>query len=422
MHVRLTETLRGTPDGESAAAILGRCVHCGFCTATCPTYRVLGDELDGPRGRIYLIRGALEGAPAGESTQQHLDRCLTCRACEPACPSGVEYGRLLEVGRRVVDAQVPRSWPQRAIRAVLRSTLTRPMLFAGLVGIGQAFAPVLPRVWRRRLPARRAPMRAWPAARHSRRVLLLAGCVQPGLAPNVAVATARVLDRLGVASVYASDAGCCGALRQHLGDPDGALVDARRNVDAWWPYVESGVDAIVMNASGCGAQVREYAHLLRGEPAYAERAARIVARTCDVAEYVAARLDELPARADGGACSASGPSADAKAPVRRVAFHPPCTLQHAQRVRGAVERVLARLGATVVPFADAQACCGSAGTYSLLQPALARELRDRKLAALAAATPDEILSANVGCIAHLASAAGVPVRHWIEWVDDALSG
>lgn len=409
MHVRLTDELRGTADGDAAAAILGRCVHCGFCTAACPTYRVLGDELDGPRGRIYLIRSALEGAPAGVSTQEHLDRCLTCRACEPACPSGVEYGRLLDVGRRVVDAQVPRPWSQRAVRALMRATLTRPLLFAGLVGVGQAFAPLLPRAWRRLLPVRRAPMRAWPSARHERRVLLLAGCVQPGLAPNVAVATARVLDRLGVASVVASEAGCCGALRQHLGDPDGALAAARRNVDAWWPHVQSGIDAVVMNASGCGAQVREYAHLLRGDPAYAERAARIVALTCDVAEFVASRLDELPAR------SASAPSA------QRVVFHPPCTLQHAQRVRGAVERVLVRLGATVVPFADAQVCCGSAGTYSLLQPRIARELRDRKLAALAAAAPDEILSANVGCIAHLASAAGVPVRHWIEWADDVLS-
>jgi glycolate oxidase iron-sulfur subunit len=405
MQVRLADALRDTPDGDAAAEILGRCVHCGFCTATCPTYRLLGDELDGPRGRIYLIKRALEGAAPGPGTQLHLDRCLTCRACETTCPSGVEYGRLLDVGRRVVDAQVPRPPLQRVARALLRGTLTRPMLFAQLVGIGQAFRPVLPRAWRAKLPERRAA-RAWPAGRHPRKVLLLAGCVQPGLAPSINVATARVLDALGLQVLVPGEAGCCGALRHHLGDPDGGLDDARRNVDAWWPHVEAGAEAIVMNASGCGAMVREYGHLLRSDPAYAEKAARVAALTRDVVEIVAGRVGDLRAAVPA-------------APVR-VAFHPPCTLQHGQKIRGAVESVLAALGATVVPFEDAHLCCGSAGTYSLTQPAIAGELRDRKLASIANARPDAILSANVGCIAHLASAADVPVRHWIEWVDERL--
>lgn len=412
MQIRLADSLHGTADGDEAAAIVGQCVHCGFCTATCPTYRVLGDELDGPRGRIYLMKRVLEGATPTASTQRHLDRCLTCRACETTCPSGVEYGRLLDVGRRVVDAQVPRPAAARAVRAVLRGTLTRPRLFAALVALGQALRPVLPKALRAKLP-RRQRTRAWPDARHPRRVLLLAGCVQPGLAPGVNTATARVLDALGLEVLVPSDAGCCGAIRQHLGDPARALDDVRRNVDAWWPHVEAGAEAIVTNASGCGVTVREYGHLLRHDPAYAARAARIAALARDVVELVAPRVAELTGRAQP-----SDARGGTVAP--RLAFHPPCTLQHGQRIRGEVERVLATLGATVVPFRDEQLCCGSAGTYSLLQPALANELRDRKLAAIAAAAPDEILSANVGCIAHLGAAAGVPVRHWIEWVDDRL--
>jgi glycolate oxidase iron-sulfur subunit len=406
MQTRLADFVRDTADGTEAAAILGKCVHCGFCTATCPTYRVLGDELDGPRGRIYLMKRALEGVPPTARTQLHLDRCLTCRACETTCPSGVQYGRLLDVGRRVVDERVPRPAGSRLVRAALRATLTRPLLFATLVGLGQGLRPLLPGRVRAKLP-QRAPTRAWPSARHERRVLLLAGCVQPGLAPNVNVATARVLDALGLQVLVPGGAGCCGAIRHHLGDPAGALDDARRNVDAWWPQVEAGAEAIVMNASGCGAHVREYAHLLRHDPAYAAKAARLVELTRDVVELVAPRLSELRLRE--------------VSPAPRIAFHPPCSLQHAQRIRGAVERVLERAGAVVVPFDDAHACCGSAGTYSLLHPDLADELRARKLDAIGRTSPDLILSANVGCIAHLGAAAGVPVRHWIEWLDEAIA-
>jgi glycolate dehydrogenase iron-sulfur subunit len=406
MQVRLADFLQGTPEGEEAAAILGRCVHCGFCTATCPTYQLLGDELDGPRGRIYLIKQVAEGTEPTAKTQLHLDRCLGCRGCETTCPSGVEYGRLLDIGRRLVAERVPRPAGARLSRAALREGLTGS-LFPAAMRAGQALRPLLPAALREQVPPRRAAG-AWPRRSHVRKALLLAGCVQPAMMPNINAATARVLDRLGIETIVPEAAGCCGAIRQHLEDPDGGMVDARRNIDAWWPQVAAGAEAIVMNASGCGSMVREYGHLLRHDADYADKAARISAMTRDLAEWVP------------GLLAASG-MAVARGPGERVAFHPPCSLQHGQRIRGAVEALLALLGAEVVPFADAHLCCGSAGTYSLLQPALSRQLRDRKLDALNAARPDVILSANIGCIAHLGPAATVPVRHWIEWLDGRLA-
>ena len=406
MQTRLADFLQGTPEGEEAAAILGRCVHCGFCTATCPTYQLLGDELDGPRGRIYLIKQVVEGAEPTAKTQLHLDRCLGCRGCETTCPSGVEYGRLLDIGRRLVAERVPRSAGARLARVALREGLTGS-LFPAAMRAGRALRPLLPAALREQVPPRRAAG-AWPRRSHVRKALLLAGCVQPAMMPNVNAATARVLDRLGIETIVPEAAGCCGAIRQHLEDPDGGLVDARRNIDAWWPHVEAGAEAVVMNASGCGSMVREYGHLLRHDADYADKAARISAMTRDLAEWVP------------GLLAASG-TAVARGPGGRVAFHPPCSLQHGQRVKGAVEALLDSLGVEVVPFADAHLCCGSAGTYSLLQPALSRQLRDRKLDALNAARPDVILSANIGCVAHLGTAATVPVRHWIEWLDERLA-
>jgi glycolate oxidase iron-sulfur subunit len=405
MQVRLADFLRGTPDGEEAAAILGRCVHCGFCTATCPTYLLLGDELDGPRGRIYLIKQVMEGSAPTAKTQLHLDRCLGCRACESTCPSGVEYGRLLDVGRRLVGGRVKRPTGQRWLRAALKQGLPGP-LFRPAMAVGQRLRGALPAALKAQVPPRRDPG-AWPARRHTRRVLLLAGCVQPSMQPNINVATARVLDALGIETVVPQGAGCCGAIRHHLDDLDGALDDARRNIEAWWPQVEAGAEAIVLNASGCGSQVKEYGHLLRHDTRYAAKARRVSDLARDLAELLpgeeAALLPRV-ARADG----------------RRVAFHAPCSLQHAQQVRGAVESLLAALGAEVVPVAEAHLCCGSAGTYALLQPALSGQLRERKLEALTAARPEVILSANIGCIVHLAAASPVPVRHWIEWLDERL--
>ncbi|HKS58890.1 MAG TPA: glycolate oxidase subunit GlcF [Steroidobacteraceae bacterium] len=398
MKVQLSKDLQNDPDGAVAADIVRSCVHCGFCTATCPTYQVLGDELDSPRGRIYLIKEVLEGAQPSESTQLHLDRCLTCRACETTCPSGVQYGRLIDIGRRIVEEKVDRSWATGLKRAALKRGLTS-RLFGPTLTLGRWVRPLLPHTLRRKIPIRHSNA-LLPASRaHARKMLLPPGCVQPSLAPEIDAATAHVLDALQIEAVTPQPA-CCGAIHHHLGDD--ALDGIRRTIDSWWPHIESGVEAIVMNASGCAAMVKEYAHLLRHDTAYAAKAARIAELARDLAEILPAhvgRLAQQTARRE-----------------ERVVFHPPCTLQHAQKIRGSVEQILEALGAVVLPIAESHLCCGSAGTYSILQPAIAEELRDRKLAALQVPRPDVILSANVGCIVHLAGAAEIPVRHWIEWV------
>ncbi len=405
MQTRLAAFIGDTPEGEEAKQILGRCVHCGFCTATCPTYQLLGDELDGPRGRIYLIKQVLEGIEPTARTRLHLDRCLTCRACETTCPSGVEYGRLLDIGRKIVSDKVPRPAGERILRAMLKEGVTGP-LFPLALRVGRAVRRMLPAVLQEQVPPRQEPGRL-PGRARLRKVVLLEGCVQPAMQPNIDAATARVLDALGIEAVKPAGGCCCGAIRHHLDDHDGALADARRNIDAWWSWVEAGAEAIVMNASGCGSMVKQYGHLLRHDLAYAEKAMRISGMTRDLAELLPSWLPQLEDRAR----PANG---------QRVAFHPPCSLQHGQRIRGAVESLLAALGAKVLPFADSHLCCGSAGTYSLLQSGLSRQLRKRKLDALNTARPEVILSANIGCIAHLDAASQVPVRHWIEWLDERL--
>jgi glycolate oxidase iron-sulfur subunit len=407
MQTQLAIEFQGTREGNAAEAILRKCVHCGFCTATCPTYQLLGDELDGPRGRIYQIKQVLEGAEPTRSTQLHLDRCLTCLGCETTCPSGVRYGRLLEIGRHVVDERVARPWPERIARAALREGLTRPGLFGLALALGRALRPLLPAALRGKLIVRRAPGRVAPAGQ-ARQVLLLTSCTQDALLPSIDRATARVLAALGIEARVEPRAGCCGAVRAHLGDPGGGLAAARRNVDAWSAHLDAGVEALVMTASGCGVRVKDYGRMLAGEPAYAERARRISERTADLAEWLYAESAALLALATPGRPA-------------RVAFHAPCTLQHGQRVRGRAEAILEALGAELAPVTDAHLCCGSAGAYSLLEPGISRALRDRKLAGLAAGSPAEILSANVGCLAHLASGAEVPVRHWIEWVDERIA-
>jgi glycolate oxidase iron-sulfur subunit len=406
VQTNLADFIKGSSEGDEAETILRACVHCGFCTATCPTYQLLGDELDGPRGRIYLIKQVLEGAPVTHKTQLHLDRCLTCRNCETTCPSGVKYGRLADIGRKVVEERVQRPLFERIKRTVLKEALPRKWIFTPAFKAGQLVRPLLSPKLQDKLRPGASPGR-WPSRSHARKMLVLDGCVQPAMAPNINAAAARVLDRLGVQLLRAPKAGCCGALRYHLNDQDAALDDMRRNIDAWWPLVEQ-VEAIVMTASGCGVTVKEYGHLLAHDGAYADKAARISALTRDLSEVMPQFEEELGRQLQG----TSG---------RRVAWHPPCTLQHGQQIRGKVEGVLRAAGVDVTLCADSHLCCGSAGTYSVLQPELATALRDRKLAALAATGAAEIVSANIGCLTHLQSGTETPVSHWIELVDRALA-
>lgn len=419
METRLAPWIRQTPQGETADQILRSCVHCGFCLATCPTYQILGDELDSPRGRIYQIKQVLEGAEPTRATQAHLDRCLTCRSCETTCPSGVEYGHLVDIGRAVVDERVARPWNERAVRWLLREALTRRWLFGTALRLGRSVSWALPPALRAKLGRSRPTGRA-PAREHGRKVLLLNGCVQPAMQPSIDAATARVFDSLGVQSIVAPGSGCCGAIRQHLGDQAGALAQARRNIDAWWPLIESGaVEAIVVNASGCGAMVKEYGQLLAQDSAYAQKAQRIVELTRDPVEVLTPLLPELGRRVR--ALSAGGSASPATRRHHAVAFQSPCTLQHGLKIRGEVEKVLAALGAELLPVSEPHMCCGSAGTYSIVQSELSQSLRERKLTALLERGPQVVLSANIGCMAHLQAGTDVPVLHWIEWVDRALA-
>ena len=410
MDTKITDELRVTHAGKVAEEILRKCVHCGFCTATCPTYQLLGDELDGPRGRIYLIKQVLEGKPVTEKTRTHLDRCLTCRSCETTCPSGVKYSHLLDVGRQLVEERLPRPIGEALPRALLKAVLPRPALFGAAVAVGRALRPLLPSSLADKLPPVQAAGRPWPAAgTHRRRMLALAGCVQPSLAPNINAATARVLDRLGIELFEEAKAGCCGAVRFHLNDQVAGKDDMRRNIDAWWPHVEAGVEAIVVTASGCGVQVRDYGHVLADDPAYAAKAARISQLCRDPSEILAAEQERLQ------------PMLAARVEKRgKLAFHSPCTLQHGLKIRGGIEQMLLAVGYELTPVADSHLCCGSAGTYSVLQPELSSRLRSNKLAALNAGGPALVATANIGCLTHLQAGSPLPVRHWIELIDEVF--
>ena len=407
MQTQLAPEFQGTAEGREAEAILRKCVHCGFCTATCPTYQLLGDELDGPRGRIYLMKQVLEGQPPTRATQLHLDRCLTCRNCETTCPSGVQYGHLVDIGRKIVDEKVPRPAMESATRWLLKEGLTSP-LFAPAMKLGQSVRGLLPEKLRAKVPPKQ-DAGAWPTRTHARKVLMLAGCVQPSMMPNINSATARVLDAAGIQTVIAPEAGCCGAVKFHLNDHEGGKAHMRANIDAWWPHAErDDVEAIVMNASGCGVTVRDYGHILQDDPAYALKAKRISALTRDLSELLPDLVPALKPRV--------------KAPAGVIAYHPPCTLQHGQKLRGGVEVNLRALGFDMqVAKSEAHLCCGSAGTYSVLQPELAYPLRDRKLGHLNQLQPTTIVSANIGCITHLQSGSETPVRHWVELLDAALA-
>ncbi|WP_397475045.1 glycolate oxidase subunit GlcF [Pusillimonas sp.] len=406
MQTNLSEWAKSLPRAEEAERILRSCVHCGFCNATCPTYLELGDELDGPRGRIYLIKSFLEGGEATATTQQHLDRCLTCRNCETTCPSGVQYHTLLDIGREQIEQRVSRPLPQRLLRGALRFVVPRRRIFGALLRTGQTMRGLLPAALRDKIPPRALAPGRRPAPRHTRKMLMLEGCVQPSLSPNTNAAAARVLDQLGISIVDAGRAGCCGATDYHLNGQKKGLDRARRNIDAWWPAIEAGAEAVVQTASGCGAFVKEYGHLLRHDPAYAHKAERVSALGLDIAQVLGAEPLQSVAL--------PGPE--------KIAFHCPCTLQHAQKLGGSVEGILTRLGFELTPTPDAHLCCGSAGTYSVTEPGLAATLRRNKIDALESGGPDLIATANIGCQIHLAGVARKPVRHWVELVDARLSG
>ncbi len=405
MQTSIADFIKDTSHGKEAEAILRTCVHCGFCLATCPTYLMLGDELDSPRGRIYLMKQVMEGNEVTAKTQLHLDRCLTCRNCETTCPSGVQYGHLVDIGREVVEQKVPRDLRQRVMRWGLRNVLPRRALFTPMLRLGQLVRPLLPSSIRRSIPPRQLAG-SWPELRHDRRMLVLEGCVQPGLAPNINAATARVLDRLGVSLIRETGETCCGAVSFHLNAHEDAKDAMRRNINAWWPHVEAGAEAIIMTASGCGVMVKDYGHVLRDDAQYADKAARVSALTKDLCEIL-----------NGEDIGALGLG---EASPTKVAFHPPCTLQHGQKLQGVAERILRNVGFTLTPIPDAHLCCGSAGTYSILQKDLSERLLKNKLTAIIGGNPDIIATANIGCLLHLQQGAAVPVKHWIELLDRQL--
>lgn len=402
MQTNLHDAYIDTAAGREAEAILRSCVHCGFCTATCPTYLELGDERDGPRGRIYLMKQMFETAQASERTVAHLDRCLSCCSCETTCPSKVRYGRLLDLGRSLAEQKVQRSGGQRLVRWALRRILPYENRFTLLLRLGQLLRRMLPAALQSAIPLRKYPGTK-PRQQRARKMLLLAGCVQPGATPLTNAAAMRVMDRLGITLVEMQGAGCCGAISHHLVAHDEALAFTRRNIDAWWPAIAAGAEAIVISASGCGAMVREYGYLLQHDLRYAAKARRISELARDLSEVLL-----------GEDISRLRPAND----KLKTAVHCPCTLQHRLGQPDNIEKILQHVGIRLAKTRDKFSCCGSAGTYSLLQPQLSRKLRDKKLAALSIDNPERIVTANVGCQLHLAGRAIVPVQHWIELLDN----
>jgi glycolate oxidase iron-sulfur subunit len=405
MQTNLADFIKDTPQGKEADAILRACVHCGFCTATCPTYQILGDELDGPRGRIYLIKQVLEGVEPTKKTQQHLDRCLTCRSCESTCPSGVQYGRLVDIGRSVVEDKVGRTLTERVTRGVLRKGLLSKNLFATGMAIGRAVKPVLPKA----LKSKVQPLRAkgeWPSTQHSRKMIVLDNCVQNAMAPAIDFAAARALDKAGITLKWVSAGGCCGALSHHMNAHDEAAQKVRANIDAWWPLIEGGAEAIVGTASGCSVMLKDYGHFMQHDAAYAEKAKKIAALSKDVSEVIVTEWPKLK--------SMLKPSNE------KIAYHPPCTMQHGMKLKGSVETMLKDMGYSLAPVADSHLCCGSAGTYSVLQSTISNELKARKVASLTADEPTQIATSNIGCMTHIQSGTTLPVKHWIELLDERL--
>ncbi len=406
MQTNLAEFIKNTPEGKKADAILRSCVHCGFCTATCPTYQLLGDELDGPRGRIYLIKQLMEGREVSRKTQMHLDRCLTCRSCETTCPSGVQYSRLLDIGRSLTEKTVSRGMLDTIIRSVLRAILPESKYFQPLLRIGQLGRAIMPGSIRCKIPKRRVA-KPWPDNHHQRKMIVLQGCVQSAATPNTNAAAARVLDKLGISLIAIAEAGCCGAVSHHLSAHEQGLDYMRNNIDAWWPQIEAGAEAIIVTASGCGAVVKDYGYLLADDPKFAGKAQRVSELCKDVGEVLV--KENLSALRNPSIAS-----------PQKVAFHSPCTLQHGQKITGMVESILQEAGFQLTAVPNAHLCCGSAGTYSILQPVISKRLLYNKLRALQSGKPDVIATANVGCQLHLETQSAVPVKHWIELLEEAV--
>ncbi|MDN5565770.1 MAG: glycolate oxidase subunit GlcF [Psychrobacter sp.] len=389
-------------DIQEADAILRSCVHCGFCNATCPTYQELGDERDGPRGRIYLIKQMLETGAVSEKTQRHLDRCLTCRSCETTCPSGVKYGRLAEIGRDIMETEVARPADQKLTRWLIRKVLPYSQRFGFLLRLGQLFRTFLPRDLKAKVPVKQVKLPMPQLKSHLRRMLVLEGCAQPSATPNTNIAATRVLDKLGISLFSAPKAGCCGAVSYHMPAHEEGLGFMRRNIDAWWPDIESGIEAIVISASGCGSMVKEYGEKLSHDPHYAAKAKRVSELAYD--------LSEILIKEDLGKLGLSKLG-------HKTAVHCPCSLQHAQQLGGHIEQILQQAGIELSRTQNGHLCCGSAGTYSILQPKLSQQLLSNKLTDLSVDNPDQIVTANIGCQLHLGSRSKIPVKHWIELLD-----
>ena len=398
MQTRLDPKIKQRGYADTVDSILRKCVHCGFCNATCPTYQLLGDELDGPRGRIYQMKQYFEGEPANAEMLLHLDRCLTCRSCETTCPSGVRYSHLLEIGREAIEQECPRPWWQRLQRqAILRFILSGWPFRFGL-RTGQFFSPLLPASLSASIPVRQAKV-ARVRQTHERKVLMLAGCVQGAVTPNTNALAHNLLDRVGIEAIEIPSRYCCGAAAAHTSATEMGRDQARRLIDACWPHIERGVEALVVTATGCGVNVKDYPRLFPDDPEYAEKAGRVSSLYCDLVEIVERERDRLPALT---------------APSKRVAVHTPCTMQHGLQLNGRVEGILEDCGYEICRIEEAHLCCGSAGTYSILQPDLSARLRDNKLRALKVDRPDVIATANVGCQLQLGADRSVPVVHWIE--------
>ena len=408
MHVDISPKLSDSADAKAAALLIRSCVHCGMCLPACPTYRLFGNELDSPRGRIYLLKNTLESGVAAPAAQKHFDRCLTCRACEPACPSGVEYGKIADFGRALIAREKPRPFLQKAIRRFIAEFFSRPIFVGIIVRIGWAIRFFLPSSLVRTLP--NSPAVSLPFPRHRRRMILLEGCAQSAFAPSINSSLAKILDKIGVSAIVAPAAGCCGALRFHLDLQKEGRNDMRRNVAAWHSLLKSGdAECILMTASGCGASVKEYGAHLAEDSAFAEKAKFVSEKTADAAEFLRREWESLTPHLDLE-------SADKK----RVAAHEPCTLQNAAKLPGIVGELLGRSGFEVTPSADSSQCCGSAGAYSLLQPQISKRLRERKLQSLMGGGPQIIATANIGCLLHLRGGTDTPVHHWLELLAEKI--